>query len=294
MYQQAIETVDLALKLNSFGGYILCRARGGLNDSFNQLWICTEYALTHNRAIVFEMLEYSATDLSTLFDFSKYPVPIFFKDKLETLKHLKPEPPDYDYNSCEIRISNFNKDLSYPADCLLIHHAYGGGAQSINVFKYLRLMPTYATNIKNTLEMFPQSYSAIHIRNTDMQVFDMNSFMNSVKDFIQKENIPIFLATDSKQTALLFSSLYPDLIISKSLDTIDKDFIYNSLHDVIASKDSSILFNAISDLCILASSKNLLTTKCQATWGIAVSGYSTLASMLNTNKDLIANLLQEG
>jgi hypothetical protein len=86
MYQHNIKKLFATSTKTSFDGYILCRAHGGLNDAFNQLWICTEYALHHNRAIIFEMLGYSATDLSTLFDFSKYPVPIFFKDKLEKLK----------------------------------------------------------------------------------------------------------------------------------------------------------------------------------------------------------------
>jgi len=294
MYQRSIKRVGFISPPTLFGGYILCRALGGINDAFNQLWICTEYALTYNRAIIFEMLHYSASDLSTLFDFSDYPVPVFFKDKLEELKHLKPEPPDYNYNSCEFRTAAFNKNLYYSNNLILIHHMHGGGIKSINVFIYLRLMPKYATIINNTLKRLPQQYSAIHVRNTDIKVHDMDGFMQKVKEFIERENIPIFLATDSKQTTLLFSNLYPHLIVSSSLDNIDKDCIYNSLQNVIANKDATVLFNAISDLCILANSKTLLIPECLAFWGVIISGYSTLASMLNKHKYIVAKLLELG
>ena len=181
MYQKSIKSLSNNLKLSYFGGYILCRIPAGLNDAFNQLWICTQYAISHNRAIIFEMLYYSYTDLTTIFDFSMYPVPVFFKQKMEELKHLTTEPSDYDYNSPHIKLLTFNKNKSYPSNILLIHQEFGGGNQSINVFRYLRLTNKCADLIKNTLKLLPPTYSAIHIRNTDMKVDNMDIMIQSIK-----------------------------------------------------------------------------------------------------------------
>ena len=76
-------------------GYIYCRARNGLNDSLNQLYLCTLYAIKHNYHIILEFSSYNSLEITKIFNFINYPVVIYPSSKLKQMKILRTEPEHY-------------------------------------------------------------------------------------------------------------------------------------------------------------------------------------------------------
>lgn len=126
------------------GSYIYLKGRGGLNDNLVQLAACTKYAMKHHRSIIVEFTTYTAADIDTVFDFSKYPVPIYtnFKEKARELKNHPLEPACIDslqgmpkyatlqsdgFHDSKGHILRFDLDRSYPSDTVLVYASGGGG-----------------------------------------------------------------------------------------------------------------------------------------------------------------------
>ena len=277
-------------------GYIYCRAKGGLNDSLNQLYFCTLYAIKYKYNIILEFSLYNNLEISKVFDFTNYPVAIYPSSKLKELTILKTEPNFYlpyifvDTNNIKSLLKvKFNKNKTYSKNILLIHDSDGCGLNAINVLNKIKLTPYFIDYFNEKFNKLPSEYNAIHFRCSDNLKFykargiNINNFKLAINDFIESSTYKVYIASDNKKYLDYINNKYNHKVITtKSCDFITGD--YHSLHKFGNEKDF-ILLDCLTDLLILAKSNKIMVSN--------VSGYSQLAWALWSNKNIVNNLLNE-
>ena len=261
---------------------IYCIPEGGLNDCFNQLWICIEYAKKENREIIFEMSLYAASNLEDIFDFSFFPVKIHLKIQKESLFDLKTEPPDFWLDPH--KLVTFNLEKSYDKDTLLIYHKGGGGHRAVNVFKHIQFTDYFIQLLNKENEKLPKYYYGIHYRATDYEwdgyikelLYD--EIENTIKTNPHKM---IYLSSDNKTYLNDISRKFVNVIKSSSCDDLPDE--YTSLHS-FGKQNGQILERTLIDLCILADSEKYFPSK---------GGYTNLIKHLNEEKAILNKALRK-
>lgn len=305
------------------GSYIYLKGRGGLNDNLVQLAACTKYAMKHHRSIIVEFTTYTAADIDTVFDFSKYPVPIYtnFKEKARELKNHPLEPACIDslqgmpkyatlqsdgFHDSKGHILRFDLDRSYPSDTVLVYASGGGGGgdDAVNILEHVRLRPPVleAYQKKLTENGIPEEYISIHLRATDRKL----KIDNNIAGMLLKDSNAIINAPttgnqhrDSLRKIRAFIKAHPTLatfvagdnqkLIGKLQDKYpsilasDSSTSTKPLH-ASGKTDPDNLRNAIVDLLILAGAKAIMTSQ---------GGYSRLAKKLMKRPDILEKLLQK-
>jgi len=300
--------------------YIYFIGYGGLSDTLSEFVICTNYAIKHGRSILFEMHGYSAIDIKSVFDFSKYPVPVYTdKDKIQKLiKSHSLEPP---VNIDKYKISGnkfikgdmpvkekgpdtvplrFDDKKDYPRDTILIR-ACGGGAEcnELFFFKNVTLKPHVIQYYKQFIKKYkiPSEYIAAHLRATDKPLsFSFNisgvnkptsDSIKGVDAFIEKySDMPAYIATDNKSLLEGLKKKHPSVIHSHAVYKSKRSNNNTRKHGLHRNgkHDPDVFIDAIIELIILAKAKILMPS---------VGGYTEIARVLWKHKDVVANLLQE-
>jgi hypothetical protein len=293
-------------------GFIYLKCRAGLNDNLCQLATCMDYAIQHRRSIILEMPTYGASNISKIFDFSNFPVPVY-TNAVEILQKLANAPVEPSYmKSLKHRIEyhgrneetgiwhdrqgrpvSFDLSKSYPANKVLIFAGGGGGSSSINALEHMRFKPQIIKEYKETLQKYniPEKYVSIHLRATDrkLQVNKTVGHSDSlimIDDFIKKhykENV--FIAGDNPKLIEKLAKKYPTIINTEST----KSNICKSEHSCRAlhksgKKDPDNLKQALIDLLILAGGTDILTTQ---------GGFSRLAKHLQARPHILKRLTGE-
>jgi len=272
--------------------YILCRCRSGLNDCLNQLWNVTSVAKKLNREILFEMITYSATDLSEIFDFSKFPVKVHtnIKDKINIFSNTKNiYPKDYEpfLENTEIAPSekiciDVDSGANISKDTLIIHDSNGGGHNAQLIFRYLRFQPQFIQNFNKRYSL-PPLYNAIHVRNTDLTA-DQSQMQLLVSNFLENsKQTPVFIVSDNEETVDNFVKKY-------NCQKTYTNFIAGTNLHFNGSKNSSILIDALHDLLILIKSKKLLIIPVVEKGVQSISGFSLIAKNLHDQTILVKEL----
>lgn len=245
--------------------YMYVKTSGGLNDSLVQLSKYTEYAIKHKYTIILEMPEYSATDLSSVFDFSLFPVPILtnevemqelLKDRpIEPshIKSLKSIPDKYKFNIQNnpkmAKLLSFNINKTYPSDTVLVTFGGtgGGGDKSVSILEHIRLRPAvidaYRAKIKE--DDIPEEYNSIHLRATDRKL----NITNNITGMLLKDSDAIINAPSSGDSH------------KDSLDKIDK-FIKSTSLPIFVSGDNQKLINKLIDKYPQIINRKLELEKC--------------------------------
>lgn len=299
--------------------YIYLVARCGFNDALSQLDDCTRYAIKHKRSIIFNFLTYAATDLSTVFDFSKFPVPIYinYKEKLQELADRPIEPrsygkltADYSYGNVHKNPVKFNVNNTYPRDTILVYsHQTSRGWKnhrdnSIRILNALRFTDDFLKMYNDFKKKYkiPEVYKAAHLRATDRKLLlrDISGIgsensnrilhgknpMESLDRFIQyKQEIPTYIASDNTQMLKDLIHKYRNVIDTRPDERIERcngERKCLSLHHPRGRTDPNNLKAALIDLLILAGAKILV---------ISDGGFSTLASDLRAQPDVLKKLL---
>jgi len=96
---------------------------------------------------------------------------------------------------------DFTRDYSEP---LLIHHACGGGEESIAALARMRLHEHLVDLLSSRLDLIRLPYSAIHIRNSDMRT-DYERPVERLKGMIRG---PLFVATDDRNALDFCKSVF--------------------------------------------------------------------------------------
>lgn len=290
-------------------GFIYLKCRAGLNDNLCQLAICMEYAVKHQRSIILEMPTYKAANLSNIFDFSKFPVPVY-TNAAEMLRKLGNAPVEPSYmKSLKHRIDfdgrdeetgvwhdkqgrpvSFDLTKSYPANKVLIFAGGGGGYNSIKALEHMRFKPQLIKEYKQTLQKYniPEKYVSIHLRATDrkLQVNKTVGHGDSlimIDDFIKKhykENV--FLAGDNPKLIDKLIKKYPTIIKTEATksNSCNSEYSCKALHKS-GKTDPNNLKQAIIDLLILAGGTAILITQ---------GGFSRLAKDLQARPHVLKSL----
>jgi hypothetical protein len=188
--------------------YVLVRPMGGLNDLFNQIAICYDYARKHRRILLIDTLPTDFKD-----DFFRYFVPK--TDMIKPLSAIDHEAlsfyPDikqdlFRYEPIWVRKRAFAPSTNpalqltfdfsehYDQDCL-VHHAAGRAGYGRKAMNLFYLKDEILDAVKACRNALPIGYGAVHIRNTDLS--------SNYKPYLE-QNIgeisaysAVFLATDN-------------------------------------------------------------------------------------------------
>jgi hypothetical protein len=291
-------------------GFIYLKCRAGLNDNLCQLATCMDYAIQHRRSIILEMPTYNAANISKVFDFSNFPVPVY-TNAAEMLKKLSNSPVEPSYmKSVTNRIDfsdrneetgvwhdkqgrpvSFDLTKSYPSNKILIFAGGGGGSTSINALEHMRFKREFIKEYKETLikHNIPEKYVSIHLRATDrkLQVNDNMGHGDSlimIDDFIKKhykENV--FVAGDNPKLIEKLTKKYPTIIKTEAtkVSSCKSEHSCKALHKS-GKTDPNNLKQAIIDLLILAGGSAILTTQ---------GGFSRLAKHLQERPHVLKRLI---
>lgn len=300
--------------------FIYVNSMNGFNDALTHLGICTQYAIIHKYSVIWDLDTYAATDLTKIFDTSKYPVPIYLnaKEKIKELASAPLEPGIYktinQFKKAAVISKMQHKEPKffdihkvYPREKVLLYSCKGGGGYMLafNTFKNFRFTPQFIEAYHRAVKSahIPKLYSSIHLRATDRdlkfysngtrmatrKIRERNKSTNTNISAMKKIDIyihehapaPVYIATDNKRLLYTLKKKHPSILHTTVLGKHDTKRRYWRMHDY-GKHDPNNLQNALIDLCILAGGKDFLQT---------AGGFSRLASQLHKHKrDLRAML----
>ena len=267
--------------------YVLCIPHGGLNDMLCQIEVCLKYCRRHDRTLILDTFRSGLRDnLLKYFSFletCKVDV-VAWDDVKDTLagkttfpEGLQPSLGCYNaenregfaYLHPETRQKlTFDFTKSYNQD-VLIHEACGGGINSYWLLQHLDPTDWMIGKLKGVLAGLPDSFVAVHIRNTDLAT-DYRTFTNTIQWALSSESV--LLCTDSGvvQSEITNDQRFKDSVFALSRLNPSSE---NRLHDQEAT-DESANVDLFSDLVAMSLAKNLYFT---FTRDGRVSGFSGLA-----------------
>lgn len=208
---------------------VLCRPVGGLNDVLCQIEKCWQYCQANQRSLiidlhhnpfmrrVFEMVEFQPSPfeivvnpnravLERLKAESTYPKEV--QGRLNSYKPSRVATRNrsefYDSDS-RVRLTfDFRKSYS---ETVLLHHSGGGGSLSFSSVQRLSLPLSVHREVSGLLAHLPGSYSACHVRATDLQT-DFKRFLSTV--LRRSKGSPMLLCTDNEKVRDHAKSLWPE------------------------------------------------------------------------------------
>lgn len=305
--------------------YIYLKSQAGLNDTLVQLSICIDYAIMHKRSIILEMFLYSATDISSVFDFSHFPVPIYtnYKEKAKELASHPIEPsfiksldfvgslrnsPSYRFvkdsgwHDKKNGLLRFDLTKSYPRETVLMYASGGGDKEdrAIKMFEYIRITPEVKQHYRDKLKEYsiPAEYVSIHIRATDRSL----NITNNITGMPLKDSNAIIKApssgnnhTDSLKKIDTFIKIHPLPVFiagdnPKLIERLMKKYPSIILTEHIV--DGKSHYNGSTDPDNLKNAiVDLLILAGAKAIMTSAGGYSRLAKKLLARPDILAKLL---
>ena len=191
--------------------YLLCRPRGGLNDSLCQIQKCFDYADKYKRVLIIDakdsglMGEFSdffspcnsgvkvygssaEFDYSNLLECSRYPDVIFDgSGRYEAVFSALPHHQNYiDILSGTLLTFNFNRDYE---ERVLIHEQCGGGTKSFGFLEKFRLSDAVLLIAKERLKELQGDYLSIHVRNTEEYLTNYPYFFNKIFSKVSQKKL---------------------------------------------------------------------------------------------------------
>ena len=297
--------------------YIYFVGYGGLSDVLSEFVTCTKYAIKHKRSLLVEMGNvYTATDIKSVFDFSRYPVPVYTdKDMIhKLLTQHKVEPP-IDLKKYLVKEGKivkhtipknnalvFNTEKEYPRDTILIRAGgrKGRSGHELYFFQHVRLNEKILEQYKEFIKKhkIPSTYVAAHLRATDKPLsftFNIAGVNKPTSNGIKHEGVgafiekyaptPTYIATDNKGILEELKKKHPSVIHS--------DVVYKSKRNNTTTRknglhrngkdDPQVFIDAILELIVLAKAKILMPS---------VGGYTEMAKDLWEHKDVVEHLLR--
>lgn len=191
--------------------YLLCRPRGGLNDSLCQIQKCFEYAEKYKRELIIDardsglMGEFSdffscvnedvkvygsrtEFDCSSLLEYSRYPDVVFdgpkrYKAAFSTL----PNHQNYiDLSSGTLLTFEFSHDYDQQ---VLIYEQCGGGTASFRFLEKFRLSDAVLAIAKERFKDLGGDYFSVHVRNTEEYLTNYPYFFNKILSKVSRKRL---------------------------------------------------------------------------------------------------------
>lgn len=191
--------------------YLICRPRGGLNDSLCQIQKCFDYAQKFKRVLIIDakdsglMGEFSdffssvnkdvkvygsrsEFDYSNLLQYSRYPNVMFDgPGRYEAAFSALPHNQNYiDILSGTLLTFNFNRDYE---ELVLIHEQCGGGTKSFGFFEKFRLSDAVLLIAKDRLKELQGDYLSIHVRNTEDYLTNYPYFFSKIFSKVSQKKL---------------------------------------------------------------------------------------------------------
>jgi len=268
--------------------YLLCRPRGGLNDTLCQIELCWQYAELFNRVLVIDTEYLVATGISVRF--SKLFKTLVCNENiilnvstslLHNLNQLNTFPP-----SCKGRLDSYktkmNENLihtdsytntkisfdfnkNYEED-LLVHDQFGGSGGQINCLARLKLTDEFRGDVLSNLSsLIGKTHMAIHVRHTEYQS-DYKHFFEEIYD--RCINQRLLICTDSIEVISFAKSFFDKTeIVTLGLppDSGGIGLIAYATFQCNDQQRYNLMIAAFADLIGLATSKEIIF--CRLTLG---------------------------
>jgi len=283
--------------------WLLCRPRGGLNDSLCQIHRCLVYASVYGRNLIIDTTKAGFfADFSNFFEtvapFANVQTRLDPAD-ITTLEKLSCRPPSFQHNltSYELRyVPDFCNyvhadsgerpgigwgDRDYPED-LLLHDQTGGGNGCL-ALPYFRFTGSVREEIKARLAMLPAKYTSLIIRHSDVKL-DYRGFLKAVKP--QVEGRHVLVSTDSHE-ALTYARSFLDSSTVHDVANVP-DVGGQTLLNTAGVTSSSIIVGCFSQLMGLANATEIYIPEGP---DVYPSGFTQLAMTLSGRNDLIRQML---
>ena len=272
------------------GGYIFLRSSAGLCDSMFMLEMLTPYAQKYDRTIIWDLMMYTASNLDSIFDFSRYPVKVLCGSKhVDDILFSKIEPACFERNvyatpkhhgpnlfSINNELAQFDMSKDFPSSVLLIYYGGCGGWITMNNIRFNKKV---INEYYSKLALLPEKFDAVHLRATDHFDQKTEETLDKIRSFV-KDKKSVYLASDNMKLLGSLSEEFSQIIKSFSYEKIDTT--YYSLHSNFGKIDPFALQKAIIDMLICASSVEFFQT---------VGGFSRLIWTLHhNNKALLKKL----
>jgi hypothetical protein len=309
--------------------YIYLIAYGGLCDCIVQLGICMHYAIKHKRSILLKLYEYSASNLKDVFDFSKFPVPVYTEtEKIHRLVTSHRLYPPVDVNKYNISKPMFTKwikkgtayidkipgcepftfdtNKTYPRDTILIKSNggrptwHGSEPLELEFFRNITLHPSVIQAYKDAVKEYkiPEEYVAVHLRATDKPLSFVHNIlgMNKQESNHMKENggVDAFIEKYAPM---------PTYIATDNKKHLEKykEKYPSVIHSVAAYKterpNSEVVHrglhrNGVKDPSVLVNAiVDLIILAKAKVLMTSVGGYTGMAKLLWQNKDVLEHIL---
>jgi hypothetical protein len=283
--------------------WLICRPRGGLNDTLCQIHKSIVYSFSHQRNVLID------TTKAGLFDeFSNYfqtvspfatiqcrlepgklleldqlnCYPNGFKGKLSSYELIySPEAGNYlDATSGQRPGISWN-EADHP-EAVLLNEQTGGGYGYL-ALPYFSFTNETSNHIVNRLSKMPNKYVAMIIRHSDVKL-DYRAFLEAAKPFVN--GMDVLVSTDSHE-ALTYARSF--LNNAKVYDVADvPDVQGQTLLNTPGVTNRKIILGCLTQLIGLARAEKILLPDGKSVYP---SGFTQLAMSLSGRNDLIRQLL---
>jgi hypothetical protein len=286
---------------------LLCRPRGGLNDTLCQIERCFLYATQYGRLLIIDARRsFFHGELSAYLQLRK-PMSGVILD-LEDDVALKLEGLSCRPGQVTGRLSSYATDWSADIDgfadtqsgapltfdfsadhseAVLVHEQCGGGSRSLDMIGRLTMSSGIREEIGLRLSHLGGDYAAVHVRNTDL-TSDYRQAFENIEGLVQSQKL--LVCSDDARVIEYARSRFKSTIILQSSQIPDTSG--RPLHEYSTFTDPAIrqqsVRDALVDLIALASAQRLVVVKTNKN---RPSGFSLLASYLFKNPDILHNLL---
>ena len=270
--------------------FLLCRPRGGLNDTLCQIERCVRYAATFDRILIIDTRNSELqSNFSDYFEPKHKSSDIIFDADAHILEYLNglicfPAEARGRANDLNLRDTttvpltfDFDKDYSEP---LLLHERWGGGRMSFELIDRLRLSQEIRPIVLDRLSDLKGRYHAVHVRNTDLKT-DYKAFFERISPEVSGKRLLVcsddcsvieYAREYFKSSEILTSSKIPD---TKG----------EALHQFGDRRERTI--ETLVDLIALGRAERLFFSTVHKGY---ISGFSQLANHLAKNKHVIDDL----
>ena len=298
-----VKALQVLSRRTAWDKYLLCRPRGGLNDTLCQIAKCIRYATKHQRHLVIDTERSGLRDRLTEYFCLAHPcssivlqLDRLMRQSLSTIEGIYPpylEQFNLDYEATPVPSKNYRlkgTDLPITFDFtsgynspLLIHEQSGGGRASLRALSYVRLNPRIARAIQARISSLPDSYVAVHVRHTDIRV-DFRDLFTAMREMVSGKSL--LLCTDSLEVREEAERRFSNTRMF-SFSSLPQG--NQRLHDRPGFTSREVNIDALTDLLALASADILIT--CRDRRKRHYSGFSYLASALHRRPLLLRALL---
>lgn len=289
--------------------FVLCRPRGGLNDTLCQVEQCWAYAERHSRTLLVD-----STRSGLLGEFSEFFQPrdeaarahfsltvpqLNFLDTLSCHPHalrgkLKTYQPTYAKEIGSYLDKQTGTRLGFDFDkkyeeAVLLHEQCGGGTDSFALLDRISLAENIRPQVLDRIAALGRDYVALHVRNTDYKT-EYEDFFREIYPRVASQSL-LVCSDDAAVIARARTFFDRSRILTSSLPAHTGN---RPLHFRFKKRGSDeqrrqATIDALVDLIALGQAKELFFANVTAGFP---SGFSMLAEYLCRHKSVVEALLE--